>query len=61
MRVLAGRLVVLAAAAVLSGIVLAQPKSDWEIKLEEREWQEGEHMVIGARRDGLDGRLRIRQ
>ena len=42
MRVLAGRLVVLAAAAALSGIVLAQPKSDWEIKLEEREWQEGE-------------------
>ena len=29
-------------AACAFGTVLAQPKSDWEVRLEEREWQEGE-------------------
>lgn len=29
-------------AAALSGAALAQPKSDWEIKMEERNWQEVE-------------------
>lgn len=30
------------AAAVLAGGALAQPKSDWEIRQETRDWQEGE-------------------
>ena len=36
------RSLLVAAAAVFCAGAQAQPKSDWEIKLEERDWQEGE-------------------
>ena len=35
-------LLVLASFAVFCGAALSQPKSDWELKHEDREWQEGE-------------------
>ena len=36
-----------AAGAVLSTCAISQPKSDWEIKMETRDWQEGEVKVPG--------------